>query len=169
MFKQLLLPLAAAAVWAGVAQARPVPVPVSVLPAQGPSPELQAIIDAHPGGTLEYQPAPRALGTQLDSYGCWSRGFSASANGAWMRVAPRWCGYNGYVQGVNNGNRSFGWGYGPGPPNDRTWGPDVWTGCEWGCSSVGYQWWQPWYTGWPARVTIVWQVYGNGQAWSYGY
>lgn len=169
MSRLFLIVVVVLAAWGGSAVAAPPPAS-SVVVTSAPSPELQARIDAHPGGTLTYTAAPRLSlggGTQVAVGGCWSRTFSYSgANGAWLRVSPRWCGY-GYTWGVNNSNRSWGYGYGVGPSG--TWGPDLWGGCEYGCGSAGYQWVQPWWQVPVPRITLLWELYGNGQSWSYGY
>jgi hypothetical protein len=163
--------------------ARPAPLPVElVLPTAVPVPA--DVIAAHPDGhpaaldaIAVLRPASIAVTPNAsERISCWRGYFLGDNSGFWGTeqeyINPYWCGNGSVTRGVDPSwhGESCNWFV----VCAGETGVATWYGCPNGCASIGQQ-----ITG-HFRVdlnlsqvsvdeTVVYQLYGNGQYWSYAY
>ena len=188
MMRLAILGVLAAACLAGpssvLAARAPVPVPpVDVVQPQA-IPVPAAVVAAHPNGqpgglTAVVAAAPAAQPgtspTATERVTCWRAYFTAD-NGSWIGtekewINPYWCGNGSVMRGIDASWHGQNCSFFVACHGES--GIGTWFGCANGCDSIGQQidghFTVYYIVTVSVDVTVLYQLYGNGQYWSYTY
>jgi hypothetical protein len=165
----------------GLAAPTPIAAGLAFQPHEVPVPD--AIVAAHPAGqagamtaVTVRSPSPGSATINAgEAVGCWRAYFTGDNSGPWgseqENINPYWCGNGSAMRGADAGWhwQSCSWLVSCGGEN----GPVTWYGCANGCGSLGQQIVGHFRVQVLANlgvdITVLYQLYPNGNYWSYTY